>query len=137
MNKKDIKYYAVIAFILVITIVFEIMKPNPIDWRFTLESDKKEPYGTYVLFNTLEDLFPGKPVSVNKSTAYEYNKEKNSEQKNYIYITDNFNIDALDTEIIFDFLEDEFEEQREIGLARTITNTPAIYSNQMENTACL
>ena len=36
----------------------------------------------------------------------------------------------------FDFLEDEFEEQREIGLARTITKTPAIYPYQMENTAC-
>ena len=37
----------------------------------------------------------------------------------------------------FDFLEDEFEEQREIGLARTIIKTPAIYSNQMQNRACL
>ncbi len=37
----------------------------------------------------------------------------------------------------FDFLEDEFEEQREIGLARTITKTPAIHPNQMENIACL
>ena len=37
----------------------------------------------------------------------------------------------------FDFLEDEFEEQREIGLSRTITKTPAIYANAIENRACL
>lgn len=37
----------------------------------------------------------------------------------------------------FDFLEDEFEEQREIGLARTIIKAPAIYPSQMENIACL
>ncbi len=104
MNKKDIKYYSVIAIILIITIVVELLKPKPTDWRFSLESEKKAPYGTYVLFNTMKDLFPNELIIKNKRTAYEYNKNKTNKQKNYIYITDNFNADELETETILNFL---------------------------------
>ncbi|MCF6365784.1 MAG: hypothetical protein L3J35_06225 [Bacteroidales bacterium] len=104
MNKKDIKYYSAIAVILLITIIVELTKPKPIDWSFFLESAKKEPYGTYILFNNLKALFPNQKITVNKRTAYEYNKN-NKKPKTFIYISDNFNADKLETETIFNFLE--------------------------------
>ena len=70
-NKKDIKYYVIIGLILSVIIIFEIMKPKPVDWRFTLEREDKIPYGTFVLFNTLEDIFPGKTVEETKETPQE------------------------------------------------------------------
>ncbi len=106
MNKKDIKYYSVIAVILIKTIVVELLKPKPTDWRFSLESEKKVPYGTYALFNTMKDLFPNKLIIKNKRTAYEYYKNKTNKQKSYIYITDNFNADELETETILNFLDE-------------------------------
>jgi hypothetical protein len=57
MKRKDIKYYVVIVLILTITVIYEAVKPKPIDWSFTLESEDKIPYGTYILYNTLADIF--------------------------------------------------------------------------------
>ena len=106
MNKKDIKYYSVIAVILILTMVIELLKPKPIDWSFNLESEKKAPYGTYALFNTIKDLFPNKKITTNKRTAYEYNKSKQAKTKNFIYIANNFNTDELETETLLRFLEE-------------------------------
>ncbi len=95
MKKKDLKYYIFIALILITIIVFEALKPKQIDWRFTLEQKDKIPYGTYVLFNTINDIFPGKKITLNKKTTWEFVKkdENNFENKNYIFISESFKID--------------------------------------------
>ncbi len=104
MNKKDIKYYAIIAFVLILTIVFEIMKPKQIDWTFNLEASKKSPYGTFVLFNTIQEIFPNKKIITNKKTTTEFNNNKNKILKNYIYISDVFSADKLETKTILNIL---------------------------------
>ena len=100
MRRKDIKYYAVIIITLIIIVVFEALKPQPIDWRFTLERKDKIPYGTYVLYNTLEDIFPGKQITENKKTSYELSLEDDKSVKNYIYISKSFSADELETSTI-------------------------------------
>jgi len=107
MNKKDIKYYSIIVAILIATIVFEIMKPKPIDWRFTLEAKDKIPYGTYVIRKTLKDIFPKQKIYKNNQTTYEFNKVKdNYNPTNYIYITKEFKIDELETKTIISLAEE-------------------------------
>ena len=107
MNKKDIKYYSIIVAILIATIVFEIMKPKPIDWRFTLEAKDKIPYGTYVIRKTLKDIFPKQKIYENNQTTYEFNKVKdNYKPTNYIYITKEFKIDELETKTIISLAEE-------------------------------
>ena len=105
MNKKDRKYYVFIALILISIIIVEVYKPKPIDWRFTLEQKDKIPYGTYVLFNTINDLFPGKQIISNNKTTWEFTKEQDEGLKNYIYIAETFNIDKLETQTLLDLAE--------------------------------
>jgi len=105
MNKKDIKYYSIIAGILIITIIIELTKTKPTDWRFTLESKEKEPYGTFVLFNTLNELFPEQKIKINKRTTYEFSKNKDIKKHTFIYISDAFFSDKLETETILDILK--------------------------------
>jgi hypothetical protein len=100
MKRKDIKYYVVIVLILTITVIYEAVKPKPIDWSFTLESEDKIPYGTYILYNTLADIFPGKTITINQKTTYEYRLTNQDVFKNYIYICESFDADKLDTESI-------------------------------------
>ena len=105
MSKKDLKYYVIIGIILIIIIIFELMKPKPIDWRFTLEREDKIPYGTFVLFNTLEDIFPGKTVEETKETLFENYDYNEFEHKNYIFISNNFEPDKYDTETLLKLAE--------------------------------
>lgn len=105
MNKKDLKYCIFIVLILILISVFEVMKPKQIDWRFTLEQKDKIPYGTYVLFNTINDIFPEKKIFINKKTTWELTKEENESKKNYIYISKLFQIDKLETLTLLDLAE--------------------------------
>ena len=51
-------------------ISWEFLKPKPIDWSVTLTRKDKIPYGTYVLYNTLKDIFPERKIIENKKTFY-------------------------------------------------------------------
>ena len=106
MNKKDRKYYIFILLILITISVVEYKKPKPADWRFTLEQKDKIPYGTYVLFNTIKDLFPKNNIVTKKNTFWEYSKFlKNKKQKNFLVIAENFNIDKLETQSLLNLAD--------------------------------
>jgi len=105
MNKKDRKYYIFIALILITIIIVELEKPKPIDWRFTLEQKDKIPYGTYVLFNTINDIFNEKQIVINNKTTWELSKEQDESLKNYIYIAETFEIDKSETLTLLDLAE--------------------------------
>jgi hypothetical protein len=100
MKKKDLKYYIIIIIILGFTVLYEALKPKPINWSFTLESEDKIPYGTFVLFNTLSELFPENKITVNKKTTYEHRLYHQEEPNNYIYITESFDVDTLEIEAL-------------------------------------
>ncbi len=105
MNKKDRKYYIFTVLILITIIVVEVYKPKPIDWRFTLEQKDKIPYGTYVLFNTINDIFPDQKITVNTKTTWELTNEQDADLKNYLYIAETFNLDKLETLTLLDLAE--------------------------------
>jgi len=72
----------------------ELTKPKPLDWSPTFSKEDKIPYGTYVLFNLLEDIFPKDAFFVKTESVYEdYNLDKVNdtillaENTNYISIS--------------------------------------------------
>ena len=64
-----------------------------------------DPYGTFVLFNTLEDIFSGKTVEETKETVFENYDYNEFEHKNYIFISNNFEPDKYDTETLLKLAE--------------------------------
>jgi len=77
-------------------VAWEFLKPKETDWTVTLSKDDKIPYGTYIIFNTLEDVFPDKKIEINKKTLFEYNREENPVNKNFIFISKSFDRDSLE-----------------------------------------
>jgi hypothetical protein len=57
-----------------------IWSPTPLDWTITLDTQDKIPFGTYVLDNLVEDLFPGKEISKSNLTLYETRDNLTSNQ---------------------------------------------------------
>jgi len=105
VKKKDVKYYVFIGLILSVIVVYEIMKPKPIDWSFTLEKDDKIPYGTFVLYNTLVDIFPFQDIIDSEHTVFETYDYEDNELKNYLFISKDFEPDKYDTESILNLAE--------------------------------
>ena len=103
IEKKDIKYYGTIIVLLVIIILVEIFKEKPIDWTFNLEHDSKEPYGTYVLYKSLPDLFP--EVEKNNFTIFQAERNNNYQNTNFIFISQNFAPEESDLRTILKLAE--------------------------------
>jgi hypothetical protein len=58
------------GFLLILYLIFEISKPKPISWTETLSKEDKDPYGAYVLFHQLKDLFPAAVINSYRQPVY-------------------------------------------------------------------
>ena len=75
MNLKNTKIPVIYIVLILISVaaffLVEWLTPKPVSWRTTYSPDDKMPYGTYVIYHQLQDLFPGKSVEVNRKSYYE------------------------------------------------------------------
>ncbi|PIV18454.1 MAG: DUF4350 domain-containing protein, partial [Flavobacteriales bacterium CG03_land_8_20_14_0_80_35_15] len=58
MNQRNKIYLFLFVLGLGLLTIYELQKPKPINWFETYVSSHKMPFGTYVLFKELADLFP-------------------------------------------------------------------------------
>ena len=70
--------------LLVLYTVIEANKPKPVDWSVTLSKNDKIPYGGFVFFQQLQDLFPN--VAIHTCSTPLYEQINNSYKKNTAYL---------------------------------------------------
>ena len=96
---KDFKRYIFFAtVILIVYLVAQYNKPKPINWAQTYSNDDKIPYGTYVLYHLLKDLFPGAEISKNNLPLYVSLDTISSKKVDYLIVCNNFKLDKYDFE---------------------------------------
>ena len=105
MAKKNYKYYFILLVLLIILAAVEYIKPKPIDWRETYDYSHKIPFGTFVFRNTIPFIFPDNEIEENNKTIYEYSKKNKNKLKNYIFITEHFDIGKIDINTIFNITQ--------------------------------
>ncbi len=89
--------------LLIFYIVFEISKPTPVDWSVSLSKEDKNPYGAYILYQQLHDLFPG--VTVNSFRLPVYNQLNDFHDSNtaYLLIDPELDLSEEDVEALFNY----------------------------------
>lgn len=102
MNKsKQLLFIAVIV-ILMFAIV-EWNRPAQIDWRKSFSSERKSPYGSFLLFEMLPDLFPDEQIERIEDSFVVWAAAENRQlPANFIYICSEFSIDSLETRKMLD-----------------------------------
>lgn len=103
ISKRDFKYYGTIAALLILIILTDIFKEKPLDWTFYLERNSKDPYGTWVMYRALPDLFPDREV--NEQTIYQSLKDNLYQSDNFIFISSEFAPQETDTEALLNLAE--------------------------------
>ncbi len=78
--KKLKAYIYILAAVLLLYTLINLLAPKNINWIINLKPDNTNPYGTYVLKESLPDLFPNKKISNN--------------EKNFYYLNNNYKEDA-------------------------------------------
>lgn len=104
---KDLRLYLVIGFsLLAFYLIAQYYKPKPTNWDVTLSKNDKIPFGTYVLYNRLHDLFPGSVVKYNRDAPYNTFTETDVNRGNYILIAQRIYIDEYDFEELRKYMEE-------------------------------
>ncbi len=103
---KDLKGYIFLAStLLIIYLAAQYNKPKPVDWSPTFSNNDKIPFGTYIIYNRLNDLFPS--VKIDKSTAT-INTDLNIDStkgNNYIIICNAIELDKYDYKKLTDYIK--------------------------------
>ena len=94
---KDLKLYTFIAFILLgFYLLAQYKKPKPINWAPTFSKKDKIPYGSLVIFNRLNDLFPNSSIRTKRETPYVTLVEQTYLPGNYLLISQKIKVDEYD-----------------------------------------
>lgn len=64
-------FIIVFSVLLVLYVVAEINRPARVNWQETLAKDDKSPYGTYILYQQLKDIFPNAAISSYRTPVYD------------------------------------------------------------------
>lgn len=68
---KDFKVYLFIGIsLLVVYCVLQYNRPKPVDWHATYLNTDKIPYGTYVAYHQLNDIFPDATIRSSRQPIY-------------------------------------------------------------------
>ena len=94
------KYYFFLIITVALLVVVELLTPPPTDWSMTLHHRDKIPYGTYVLRDLIQDLFPGKQIQTSYETLYELD-QSNALPPNILVLSRSFGPDSLDMDVLF------------------------------------
>jgi len=78
------RFLVIIIVLLAIYVVAEINRPEKINWNTTLSSKDKNPYGAYILFQQLKNLFP--QATINSFHLPVYNQLNHFTGSNTAYI---------------------------------------------------
>lgn len=108
---KTLKIYVGILVVIIIGIIaVEFSRPKPINWQKTYNETQKIPFGTYVFYEELEQLFPNSEIKNITVTPYEYfdefyNWEDSTYQTKgtYIIIDESPEIDFSSAQELLDF----------------------------------
>jgi len=103
---KDLKIYLVIAFsLLIVYCVIQYNRPRPVDWKPTYLNTDKIPYGTYILYHQLNDIFPGATIHSSRQAVYNTLAENKYMPGSYILVAYRVNIDQDDCDELINYIK--------------------------------
>ncbi|MES2425782.1 MAG: DUF4350 domain-containing protein [Bacteroidota bacterium] len=102
---RDFKTYLIIASLLLVTyVVVQYNKPAPVSWQPTLYYGDKIPFGTYVFYHQLNNLFPqAKVINTNKSLYSLFSN--NLPPGNYIIVAKRIKITKTDFDALIKYVK--------------------------------
>lgn len=98
-------YFIGSAIFLVLYLVAQYYRPVPTDWTSTYLKEDKIPFGTYILNQEMEHLFPEAKVKTSRLPVYNTLKGKAFKNTSYLFIAGKLKFDKLDYRELTRFME--------------------------------
>jgi len=89
-------YFAIGLVLILIYLIAQFNKPTPTDWSASYAKKDKIPYGTFIFYNQIKDIFPKAEVKTSGLAIYNTIKDKNYKNSAYIIIAPQLKIEKTD-----------------------------------------
>ncbi len=97
MEKKSKILLYILAGLVALLLLLEIVKPKPLNWTESYTITDKIPFGTYILYDQLDELFePHKIIPVEQDPITFLKEHKNDTNTNYLFINDQLGFDSAE-----------------------------------------
>lgn len=104
-----IKNFIGVVLLLVLSLIYtwnEANRPRPVDWSETYSPEDKIPYGTYIVYQSLSELFPASEIRTSRLSIVEELRERQAESAGtYIFIGSDYRIDAFELKCLMQWVE--------------------------------
>ena len=105
--KKNWKYIIIFIILLITFFVAEFIRPKETDWSISFEKNDKIPFGTYVLYNLMNDIYGKELFFVNNRSLYEFFEQREKVQKsNLIIISNEIELSDIDIDVLLQYVAD-------------------------------
>ncbi|MEM9362275.1 MAG: DUF4350 domain-containing protein [Bacteroidota bacterium] len=105
MDKRSKIVLGVFCLVILGIIITEIVRPRPINWRPSYTNTDKIPYGCYVLYNELSELFNDADIQPIYDNTYDALSKRDSIQKSgFIFINNFIYFDEQETHKLLDYV---------------------------------
>ena len=98
------KYGILLVLLFAVLVLVEYFTPKPINWDRTFSNKDKIPYGTYLLYELLPDIFPNQDVDAVRLPVVNQLENLRVPESNYVFINSGFQIDSLDRNALMDYV---------------------------------
>ena len=102
--KKYLKFIIFFALTFMLFLIVRLSEPKSMDWSLSFSKEDKIPYGSYILYQVLPELFPEGLIQSSPFPIYNNLKNKNFTNTNYIFINNIFAPDELDTKELINYV---------------------------------
>jgi hypothetical protein len=99
-------FFIVFLCLLTLYIIAEVNKPKPIDWTVTLSKGDKNPYGGFILFNQLKDLFPGAAIQTYRQPVYDQVNNSSDSNTAYVLCSETMGLTDNDVEEMLNYVSE-------------------------------
>jgi len=103
LSRRNKIYLFLLFASIVLIVINELQRPKPINWFQSYVSTHKMPYGTYVLYNELSQLFPKAVIKKNHTPPYLFLKDSTVTGA-YILIDKNINMGKAEFNLFLKFV---------------------------------
>jgi hypothetical protein len=98
------KFIIAIVAVLAIYIVAEMNRPRPFNWDLTLSKDDKDPYGGYILYQQLKDIFPRAEIKSYRLPVYNQVNNFTSTNTAYFLIDPSLQLSSTDINELLNYV---------------------------------
>jgi hypothetical protein len=103
---KSLRTYIItVAALLIIYLVAQYNRPNAVDWSETYKSTDKIPFGTYIIYNRIKDIFPAAKVETFHEPIYNVINDHGISHGTYLIICNEITLNEYDYQKLIKFIK--------------------------------